>query len=56
MALAIAIGVTVGRLAVLGWVIAHVRGEPSSWRTFPAGILLALTGLTVAVLEWYLTH
>ncbi len=56
MALAIAIGVTVVRLAVLGWVIAHVRGEPSSWRTFLAGILLALTGLTVAVLKWWLTH
>ena len=56
LALAIAIGITVVRLAVLGWVIGYVRGDPPSLRTFLAGIVLALTGLTVAVLKWWLTH
>ncbi len=55
-ALAIAIAVTTVRLAVLGWVIGYVRGKPPSLRTFLAGIVLALTGLTVAVLKWWLTH
>ncbi len=55
-ALAMAIGLTVVRLAVLGWVIGVVRGEPPSLRTFLAGVVLALVGLTVAVLKWALTH
>ena len=55
-ALASGIAVTVARLAVLGWVIGYVRGEPPSMRTFLAGITLALIGLTVAVFKWWLTH
>ena len=56
VALATGITVTVVRLAVLGWVIGYLRVERPSVRTFLAGIVLALTGLTVAVLKWWLTH
>ncbi len=55
-ALVMSIAVTVVRLAVLGWVIRYLRGEPPSLRTFLAGIGLALTGLVVAALKWWLTH
>ena len=55
-ALTLAVAVTAARLAVLGWVIGYLRGEPPSPRTFLAGIVLALTGATVAVLKWWLTH
>jgi hypothetical protein len=55
-ALKAAIALTVARLALLGWVVGYVRGEPASFRTFLAGIALALTGLAVAVLKWWLTH
>ena len=56
VALATGITVTVVRLAVLGWVIGYLRVERPSVGTFLAGIVLALTGLTVAVLKWWLTH
>ena len=55
-ALVMGIAVTGARLAVLGWVIRHLHGEPPSLRTFLAGIGLALTGLGVAGLKWWLTH
>jgi small-conductance mechanosensitive channel len=55
-ALTLALGVTTARLAVLGWVIGYLRGEPPSPRTFLAGIVLALTGATIAALKWWLTH
>ena len=41
---------------MLGWVIGYLRVERLSVHTFFAGIVLALTGLTVAVLTWWLTH
>ena len=55
-ALIMSIAVTGLRLAVLGWVIRYLHGEPPSLRTFLAGIGLALTGLVVAALKWWLTH
>ena len=54
--LALAVAVTVVRLAVLGWLIGYLRGQMPSLRTFGAGIVLALIGLSVAVLKWWLTH
>ena len=56
VALAAAIGVTVLRLGVLEWVVGHVGGEAPSLRTFLAGLVLALTGPTVAVLKRWPTH
>ena len=55
-ALTLAIGITVVRLAALGWVVGYVRGAPPSVRTFLAGVLLAVAGVAVALLKWQLTH
>jgi hypothetical protein len=56
LALRLAIGVTVVRLASLGWVVSRTRGERASLRTFLAGVLLAVVGTVAAVVKWWLTH
>jgi hypothetical protein len=55
-ALQLAIAVIIFRLATLGWVVGNLRGSPASARTFLSGVLLALVGVGVAVLKWWLTH
>jgi hypothetical protein len=55
-ALQLALGVTVLRLAALGWVVGWIRGERASMRTFLSGILLAAVCASAAVLKWWLTH
>ncbi|MCU1532872.1 MAG: putative integral rane protein [Arthrobacter sp.] len=55
-ALQLGIGVTVFRLAALGWVVGHLRRRRASGRTFLSGVLLALAGGGAAVLKWWLTH
>jgi hypothetical protein len=55
-ALLLAIGVTVVRLASLGWVVGHLRQRRASWRTFLSGVLLAVAGVGAAALKWWLTH
>jgi hypothetical protein len=55
-ALQLAIAATVVRLAGLGWVVGHVRGERSSWRALVSGFALAAVCVAAAVLKWWLTH
>jgi len=54
--LLMALAVTVLRLAGLGWVVGRLRREPATFRTFLAGILLAVVCVGVSVLKWWLTH
>jgi VIT1/CCC1 family predicted Fe2+/Mn2+ transporter len=56
VALQLAVLVTVLRLASLGWVVGHLRGERASVRTFLAGVLLAAVCLVAALLKAFLTH
>ena len=55
-ALGAALAATLLRLAGLGWLVSHLRGEPASWRTFTAGIVLAAVAAGAALLKVALTH
>lgn len=55
-ALGLAIAVTLLRLANLGWLVSHLRGRPASWRTFTAGVSLAVVAGAAALLKAALTH
>lgn len=51
-----ALAATLLRLASLGWLVTHLRGEPASWRTFTAGVVLAALAGATALLKAVLTH
>ncbi|PPF45921.1 hypothetical protein C5B85_04445 [Pseudoclavibacter sp. AY1F1] len=48
--------VIIARLAVMGFTVQRIRGEQPSFRTFAAGIGLALIGVAVSVLKATLGH
>lgn len=48
--------VTVGRMALLGVVLARLRGEKSSVRTILGGVALAAACVIVAGVKIALTH
>ena len=56
VALALAIGATCVRLALLGSAVEWFSGERSSTRLFLAGAGLALASAAAAFLKWRLTH
>ncbi|WP_424467333.1 hypothetical protein [Pseudoclavibacter helvolus] len=48
--------VIIARLAGMGFTVQRIRGEQPSWRTFAAGIALALVGIAISVLKAPLGH
>ncbi|CAD5991009.1 protein of unknown function [Agreia sp. COWG] len=50
------LGYLVGRLALIGPIVARIRGEKPSTRTFVAGIGLAAIAVAVAVVKVLLGH
>lgn len=52
----LALATLVARLFFIGFVIAHYRKEPITFRTVFKGLVIAAAGLTVAVLKALLTH
>ncbi|MHA7143028.1 MULTISPECIES: hypothetical protein [unclassified Arthrobacter] len=55
LALQLAIIITVVRLASLGWVVGHLRGERAAPQTFILGIVLAALCLAAALLKAVIT-
>ncbi|GAB3124354.1 hypothetical protein [Glaciibacter psychrotolerans] len=55
-AVAVAVLVTVGRMALLGVILSHLRAEKSSLRTILAGVALAVVCVVVAAVKILLTH
>lgn len=56
VALQCAIGLTLLRMAGLGWAVGRIRRKPAALPTFLSGILLAVLCMAAAILKWWLTH
>lgn len=52
----VAIVSVIARFLFLGAIVGRLRGEPSTWRTQSAGVVLALLGMLLAGAELLLAH